>query len=263
MPDTATVIYAPGQTSGAAGTDVTASNVVAGSGGSTGIAQFCERLGCVAVLDAPWGATTPAQAATWGANNLAQNLRGVYNRVGSQPPGGYVLGASLRRSAQFGRGAGDNFEPLVGAGALEHRLTYNPRSPAGTDVATLLNAGLTTVVRTGGQTVLLGDQFRGVDSVRRFWSVTRSLQHLEHILEATGRPYMSLGLDAQILQVIADAMERAGRVLIPDEIRALDVIPHPTLNTEAARALGRATFLSTVTTRQPIVTLQNQIVLRV
>ena len=237
------MLLAPGQTAGASGNATRSSTVI--SHASNGLAAIAAQYGAIAYVDAP--KDTVGNAEGWAANNLRDRVLGCFNYVevagADVAPSGPVAGAVALNTRTNGRAASTIGAPVIGIDGIHVPIGHTPRVSAGTDESKLVAAYLTPIVAADGAFAIMGGYLKNaVDDVSKLLPVRRVLDHLEHIIEVTGAQYLRTHSLATPDDV-AGACERAGRALVPEELDALTMTPHPTRNTEAARTQGDV-FLS-------------------
>ena len=221
------------------------------------------ELTCKAVADAPFESVERAEA--WSeAGNTINDVMAVFNRPDSMWVGGAWIGAILALATRFNRARGIEFAPVGGVASLDHALSHSSRASVPTDVSRLVAAYISTLVSRNGRIEIIGQQFRGVIDVRRYWSNSRMVDILERLMETEAERFIGSGITRQSLLRIAEAMERVGRTLVVSgEMADLTVVPHPTANTQAARANGEASFVVNATTLVPLGSVTLDLVLRI
>ena len=144
------------------------------------------------------------------------------------------------------------------------RYPHSSRATVPTDVSRLVAAYISTLVSRNGRIEIIGQQFRGVIDVRRYWSNSRMVDILERLMETEAERFIGAGITRQSLLRIAEAMERVGRTLVVSgEMADLTVVPNPTTNTQAERANGKANFIVNATTLVPLGSVTLDLVLRI
>ena len=233
-----TLILAPGQTAGTDGNATAASTVI--SDATNGLAAVAAAYGALAIADAPQDTT--ANMITWAGNNLTDRVVGAANYAvqggANIPFSGPATGAIAAHTQRYGRAAGLNLAPVTGISGLEHDIGHTPRVAAGTVEANLVAAWLLVGVNRAGSVVLVGQYVKNTaDDARRYISVQRVVDHVEHLMEETGEDYLathSLATPAEV----AGATERAARALVPTEIAGIVVSVNEAAQTPAADTAG-------------------------
>ena len=250
------VLYAPGATSGATG------NSTAVDANATAIKTKCNELGCLAILDAPYGsAITNANRVLWGTNNLngGRALGFGPSTNDDKPIGGYFLGAWDAAVAANGRGTAGSPHGRVIAGltaaGLSDRIPRNPRVTSGTDEISMVNAGIAVAaVRGDGAVVVSMSDFPGIDTILRFWTVQLAMDHLSLVLEETLGRVRNLGPAVGRLEWISDQLQLAARPLqASGEVGVVRIAPDDEHNTPAVIAAGNPQWVAEVFPPVPIV----------
>ena len=217
----------------------------------TELESLGEELECLAAADAPTASVE--LAVEWAnAGNVRANVMGVFNRADNDWPGAYWLAAALDVAAEHGRQRGIELARVTGVTNLQYELSYSPRAAVTTDVSRLVGAYLSTLVRRRGQVQIVGDSLKGVTDARQTWSVAVVIHHARRLAEAAGESFVSDEGDEITITRLASHVEQAVRQLVPRELRAASVIPHPTLDTQAARDAGDANLQAVFDTKRPI-----------
>ena len=236
---------------------------------------LAEELECVAVADGD--NTSIDRFVAWlDAGNARPNVMGLFNEPDGRNPGGPWLGAVLDRQAEFGRQRGVNHARVGGVTDLAHELTHSPRANVDTDVSRIVAAYGSLLLRRHGHVEIVGDQFKGIDDARTYWSVTLVVNHLRRISEEAVEPFIGIDADLSTVVRIAAHVERAGRQLVRPpatgqdgagarrgELRSLTIVPHATKNTAEARANGRIFLRSVAGVFAPIRTVEFDLELQI
>ena len=190
----------------------------------TKLQSFCEdttRLARGVINAVQTGNNLAARAAaavTGTGGGLPNRLMAIYNKPAANYANGAWIGAALRLTAQRGRQWGIQMAPVTGAGILQDQITL-----ATTELETLDNAGISTLITAQGATRIAGGFFNYTPTTHpmRDWSVARVVDHVEHLLRATWLTQLvgtTLSLPA-MASVLTDAV----RPLIGSEIRSVSI----------------------------------------
>lgn len=150
-----------------------------------------EKLKCRAVLNTAQDEISKALA--WGMiGNTGPRVMGVFNQnhlggVEYEDPLGYWLGAALAITSEHGRAWGINYAPVLGKTALRH-----PLSPISSQLISLDENGVSTVVSDEGLHEIIGDEFKtgGNSDPQRFWTTGRVTDHVIRVLTTHGHEFI-------------------------------------------------------------------------
>ena len=208
-------------------------------------------------------AVTAARASS---HNRVMNVFGGVNGTGDpltnfKQAEGWYMGAAIARARELGLQAGLEHAPVHGIHNSNHNLSHSPRSSITTDVSQLVAAYIGTIVQHRQAWEIQGSYMAGWSDGRSQWPVARVIDHLEHVLEESGIGWLGR-TDTRRLVTVALGLERAGQQLVANgELFSLTIEPHPTANTAATRATGRAIFLAHVGVRTPLAHIEIELVL--
>lgn len=250
------VLYAPGQTSGSTGAATGVDDI------ATEIKTKCNELGCLGVMDAPYGAAvTNANRVTWATANLngGRTIGYAPSSHDDKPLGGEFLGVWNSGVAANGRGTAGSPHGRVITGrtaaGLSDRISRNPRVVTGTDESRLVNAGCAVAtVRGDGAVVVSMTDFPGINGLLRFWTVRLGVDHLSNVLEETLDRIRNHGPVEGRLEWIADQLQLSAQPLVRNgELARVNVEPDVDYNTPAVITAGTPRWLADVSAPLPIV----------
>ena len=254
-----TVIYAPGATSGSTGT------ATGQDANATAVKAKAAELGCVALLDGPYGAAvTIAERRTWSLANLSGGRAMGFGPSSNadKPIGGHFLGVWDAGVAANGRGSAGSPHgrviPNLSAAGLSDRIVRNPRVTSGTNEAALVTAGMAVAaVRADGAVVISMSDFAGVaeaDAILRFWTVRLAVDHLTQVLSESLDRLRNAGPAVGRLDWVANQLQLAARPLVQDgEFASVIVSQDAVYNTPAIIIAGNPRFIADVRAPVPIV----------
>ena len=210
--------------------------------------QLAETYRGKGVADAP--NVDVDHAIAWAdAGNVRQNVMGVYNYVNNTEPGGHWLGATIDHHAAHGNQRGIEFAPVSGVTSLARNIVEG--SP---ELTRLVGAYLSVIARDDdGHPIIVGDTLKGVDSQLKTWSNARIADHILRTAKVAGRAFIGrISSAANMLALAFHVQQALASFVNRGEIRYANVTPHPTLNTAAERANGRAHLQANVGMHDPI-----------
>ena len=222
--------------------------------------QACEVSRSIGIIDSP--DFVLASHVTWltrAQSPLGERIRTVYNRVGVgaglypaggatpnakdfAPAGGWYLGAALRQASQFGRQAGINTLPVIGANALRRSVQSSPIREVATSGRQLVEAYGAGLITGDSGTEVLGDTFKGLAETdpRRYWGPRLVVDEAEHVGLRTLAQYVgddTVGnTPARRRYVSTKVVESIESLVLAKEALRVEGRPHPTRNTPAAVA---------------------------
>ena len=202
---------------------------------------IASRIVARGVADAPHTSNI-YHAIAWSENgNTTPHVMGVNNWHDSHPPSGAWLSAALRVVADNGSQRGIELAHVAGVSQPTQRLAYHHSERSDSEVTQVVAAFLSNIVQYEGRSVILGDTFRGVDDISKYWSTGRQLDRANRVMLSIQAQYIGRAASIPNINQSAVAIQSGVAAAFgPGEIAGVRSIPHPTRNTATNRAMGHA-----------------------
>lgn len=184
---------------------------------ATKMESMAEHYICRAYL--PTGATTVANAETWGSANTGERVLGIFNPIDNKQPNAHWLNGLLIQTSDRGRGWGINGARVFGGTSL-----LVPLSPDSSDVATLDTDHVSSVVLDQGVMEIMGGEFHyQTADPERFVNVARRMDYIKQRGKNFARHNL-LSSDYTLLRMARELNENASAIVGSDGITRINYI---------------------------------------